>query len=56
MNHLKVLEGAGLVVTRRNGREKPHLLNPVPIRLIHDRWKRVPPCGHIRCRGLLTES
>jgi DNA-binding transcriptional ArsR family regulator len=38
MKHLKVLEGAGLVVTRRSGREKLHFLNPVPIRLIHDRW------------------
>src|SRR5829696_5605660 len=36
--HLKVLEEAGLVVTRRSGREKLHHLNPVPIRLIHDRW------------------
>ena len=36
--HLKVLEDAGLVVTRRSGREKLHFLNPVPIRLIHDRW------------------
>ena len=38
MKHLRVLEGAGLVVTRRSGREKLHFLNPVPIRLIHDRW------------------
>jgi DNA-binding transcriptional ArsR family regulator len=38
MKHLRVLEGAGLVVTRRQGREKLHYLNPVPIRLIHDRW------------------
>jgi len=38
MKHLRVLEGAGLVVTRREGREKLHFLNPVPIRLIHDRW------------------
>ena len=38
MKHLRVLEDAGLVVTRRSGREKLHLLNPVPIRLIHDRW------------------
>jgi DNA-binding transcriptional ArsR family regulator len=38
MKHLKVLEGAGLVITRRKGREKLHYLNPVPIRLIHDRW------------------
>jgi DNA-binding transcriptional ArsR family regulator len=36
--HLKVLEDADLVVTRREGREKFHFLNPVPIRLIHDRW------------------
>src|SRR5215212_9876688 len=36
--HLKVLEEAGLVVSRRSGREKLHHLNPVPIRLIHDRW------------------
>ena len=38
MKHLKVLEEAGLVVVRRSGREKLHFLNPVPIRLIHDRW------------------
>src|SRR5262249_59496793 len=38
MKHLRVLEGAGLVVARRSGREKLHYLNPVPIRLIHDRW------------------
>ena len=36
--HLKVLEVAGLVVSHRQGREKLHFLNPVPIRLIHDRW------------------
>jgi len=38
MKHLRVLEEAGLVVTRRQGREKLHFLNAVPIRLIHDRW------------------
>ena len=38
MKHLRVLEEAGLVVTRRKGREKLHFLNAVPIRLIHDRW------------------
>ena len=38
MKHLKVLEEAGLVVTRKRGREKLHFLNPVPIRLIQDRW------------------
>jgi DNA-binding transcriptional ArsR family regulator len=36
--HLKVLEGAGLVTTRRRGREKLHFLNPVPIREMQDRW------------------
>jgi len=36
--HLKVLEDADLVTVRRSGREKLHFLNPVPIRLIHDRW------------------
>ncbi len=38
MKHLRVLEAAGLVVTRRRGREKLHFLNAVPIRLVHDRW------------------
>jgi uncharacterized protein YndB with AHSA1/START domain/predicted transcriptional regulator len=38
MKHLRQLEDAGLVVTRRRGREKLHYLNPVPIRLVHDRW------------------
>jgi uncharacterized protein YndB with AHSA1/START domain len=40
MKHLRVLEAAGLVVTRRRGREKLHFLNVVPIRLVHDRWVR----------------
>ena len=38
MKHLRILEAAGLVVTQRSGREKLHYLNPVPIRMIHDRW------------------
>jgi DNA-binding transcriptional ArsR family regulator len=38
MKHLRVLEEAGLVTTRRAGREKLHFLNAVPIRLVHDRW------------------
>jgi DNA-binding transcriptional ArsR family regulator/uncharacterized protein YndB with AHSA1/START domain len=38
MKHLRVLEGAGLITTRKQGREKLHFLNPVPIRLVHDRW------------------
>jgi DNA-binding transcriptional ArsR family regulator len=38
MKHLGVLEEANLVVTQKRGREKLHFLNPVPIRLIHDRW------------------
>ena len=38
MKHLRLLEDAGLVVTRKSGREKLHFLNPVPVRQIHDRW------------------
>ena len=38
MKHLRLLEDAGLVVPRKQGREKLHFLNPVPIRQIHDRW------------------
>lgn len=38
IKHLRALEAAGLVVARRSGREKLHFLNPVPIRLVHDRW------------------
>jgi DNA-binding transcriptional ArsR family regulator len=38
MKHLRLLEDAGLVVTRKSGRQKLHFLNPVPIRLVHDRW------------------
>ena len=38
MKHLRVLESAGLVIVRWEGREKLHFLNPVPIRLIHNRW------------------
>ena len=38
MKHLRLLEEAGLMVTRRRGREKLHFLNPMPIRLVHDRW------------------
>lgn len=38
MKHLRVLEEAGLVSTKKRGREKLHFLNPVPIRLVHDRW------------------
>src|SRR3954471_21311483 len=38
MKHLRLLEQAGLVVTRRRGREKLHFLNPIPIRRVHDRW------------------
>ena len=38
MKHLGILEGAGLISTQRTGREKRHYLDPVPIRLVHDRW------------------
>ena len=46
MKHLSVLEDAGLVVTKRRGREKLHYLNTVPIRLAHDRWVSVVALGH----------
>ena len=38
MKHLRVLEEANLVITRKSGREKLHFLNPVPIKQIHNRW------------------
>jgi len=38
MKHLALLEAAGLVVTTRDGRQKRHFLNPIPIRVVHDRW------------------
>ncbi|HET7416439.1 MAG TPA: metalloregulator ArsR/SmtB family transcription factor [Solirubrobacterales bacterium] len=38
MKHLKVLAEAHLVTTRKQGREKLHFLNPVPIQLVHERW------------------
>jgi uncharacterized protein YndB with AHSA1/START domain/DNA-binding transcriptional ArsR family regulator len=38
MKHLRLLEEAGLINTRKEGRQKLHFLNPVPIRLLHDRW------------------
>src|SRR2546428_14186143 len=52
MKHLRVLEEAGLVVTKRRGREKLHFLNPVPIRLVHDRWvsKYAEPWAAARSR------
>ena len=45
MKHLRILESAGLVVTRREGRGKRHFLNPLPIQRIQDRWfsKFSPP-------------
>ena len=54
MKHLRLLEEAGLVVTRREGRQKLHYLNPVPIRLIHDRWidkyreRKVSALAHLK--------
>jgi len=47
MKHLRVLEDAGLVITRKEGRQKLHFLNPVPIRLIHDRWIDKYTEGHV---------
>ena len=56
MKHLRVLEEAGLVVTRRSGRQKLHYLNPVPIRLIHDRWIDKYTEGHVSAlTGLKTQ-
>ncbi|MEU1125460.1 helix-turn-helix domain-containing protein [Streptomyces sp. NPDC005899] len=54
MKHLRTLEVAGLVVTRRRGREKLHYLNPVPIRLVHDRWV-IEPVGD-SCRLSVTHD
>ena len=60
MKHLRVLEEAGLVTTQRRGREKLHFLNPVPIRLVHDRWvsKFAEPWAAIaeRAQGRLEEE
>src|ERR1700731_2996300 len=55
MKHLRVLEEAGLVVTRRAGREKHHFLNPVPIRLIHDRWIDKYTEHHVSALSELTQ-
>jgi DNA-binding transcriptional ArsR family regulator len=52
MKHLRVLEEAGLVVTRREGREKRHFLNAVPIQMIYDRW--VSKYSARIARGLTT--
>jgi len=38
MKHLRLLEEAGLITTHREGREKLHFLNPVPLQMIYDRW------------------
>ena len=53
MKHLRILENAGLVVTRRSGREKLHFLNPVPIGLIHDRWIRKYRQRHVSALAAL---
>jgi DNA-binding transcriptional ArsR family regulator len=56
MKHLRQLEAAGLVITRRSGREKLHFLNAVPIKLIHDRWidkyteRRVSALAHLKAQ------
>ena len=47
MKHLRVLEEAGLVVTRKQGREKLHFLNPIPIQMIHNRWIDKYTEGHV---------
>ena len=53
MKHLKVLEKGGLVATRMSGREKLHFLNPVPLRLIHDRWTSKYAAPFTRAMGAL---
>ena len=61
MKHLRVLEGAGLIVTRWSGREKLHYLNAVPIQLIHNRWidkyteRQVSALADLK-RGLETQA
>ena len=56
MKHLRVLEEAGLVVSRKVGREKLHHLNPVPIRLIHDRWIDKYTEGHVSALAQLKTT
>ena len=56
MKHLRVLEAAGLVVALRSGREKLHYLNPVPIRLIHDRWIDKYTEGHVSALARLKSD
>ena len=56
MKHLRLLEEAGLVVTRKSGREKLHFLNPVPIRLVHDRWIGKYTERHVRALVDLKHS
>src|SRR6476469_3225016 len=48
MKHLRVLEGTGLITTRKVGRERYHYLNPVPIQLISDRWINKYSAAHAR--------
>lgn len=56
MKHLRLLEAAGLILTRRAGREKLHYLNPVPIRLIHDRWLSKYAAAWAGAPGILEQS
>src|SRR5579863_8315441 len=56
MKHLRVLEEAGLVTTRMQGREKLHFLNPVPLRLIHDRWTSKYAAPFTRALGALKHK
>jgi DNA-binding transcriptional ArsR family regulator len=55
MKHLRVLEEAGLITTRMQGREKLHFLNPVPLRLIHDRWTSKYAALFTRVLGALKQ-
>ena len=51
MQHLRVLEGARLIVVRREGRHRWNHLNPVPIRAIYERW--VSRYAEIDAEGLV---
>lgn len=54
--HVAVLESAGLVTTVREGREKLHYLNPVPIQAVVDRWIRAFDAPRLRALGDLKRT
>lgn len=54
--HLAILEGANLIATRKEGREKLHFLNPVPIFGIADRWIEKFERGRLRALNELKRN